>query len=77
MSDNPETLNDLQDELREEYEFRKLKGLVRGKYADESLKPSRMAKLAGDVAAAFPDDASVNQALRTYLREHPLFQKVD
>ncbi len=49
------------DEPREEYEFR---GGVRGKYAASFASGSNVVVLEPDVAAAFPDSASVNAALR-------------
>ena len=59
------------DELRPEYDFRAMKGVVRGKYAARDREPLRVVRLADDVAKAFPDEAAVNAALRAYLLEHP------
>ena len=59
------------DELRPEYEFRSLRGVVRGKYTARYQERLRVVRLATDVAAAFPDEDMVNAALREYLREHP------
>jgi hypothetical protein len=59
------------DDLRPEYDFRSLRGVVRGKYAARYRERLRMVRLADDVAAAFPDEAAVNDALREYLRNHP------
>lgn len=56
------------DELRPEYDFRSLRGVVRGKYAGH--RP-RFVRLADDVAAAFADETAVNDALREYLRSRP------
>jgi len=56
------------DELRPEYDFRTLRGAVRGKYAARYRERLRVVRLAEDVAAAFPDEAAVNAALREYLR---------
>jgi hypothetical protein len=45
-------------------------GVVRGKYADAYKEHLRIVRLADDVASAFPTEASVNNALREYLRDH-------
>jgi len=54
------------DELREEYDFtpEQLRAGVRGKYADRYAQGVNIVRLDPDVAAVFPDSASVNQALR-------------
>jgi len=63
---------DEDDEMRSEYDFRALKGVVRGKYADDDVSERiRVIRLDPDVSAAFPDDAAVNSALRSYLENHP------
>jgi hypothetical protein len=49
------------DEIRPEYDFR---GGVRGKYARRYAEGTNVVVLDPDVAAAFPDAASVNRALR-------------
>ena len=41
---------------------------VRGKYAGRFAKGTNVVRLAPDVAKAFPDSESVNQALRVMLR---------
>jgi len=56
------------DELRPEYDVASLKGGVRGKYHTRATAGTTMVLLEPDVAEAFPDGASVNQALRPYLR---------
>jgi hypothetical protein len=65
-----ENTNDV-DELRPEYDFRSLRGVVRGKYAARYRERVNVVRIADDIALAFPDEASVNSALREYLREHP------
>ncbi len=56
------------DELRPEYDEATLRGLlkdgVRGKYVERYRAGTNLVKLAPDVAAAFPTEASVNEALR-------------
>lgn len=56
------------EEMRPEYDFKSLKGAVRGKYAARFAERLRVVRLADDVAAAFADEAAVNAALREYLR---------
>jgi hypothetical protein len=56
------------DDLRPEYDLATLKGRVRGKYFARASAGTTMVLLEPDVAEAFSDGASVNQALRTYLR---------
>jgi hypothetical protein len=51
--------------MRGEYEFSKG---VRGKYAARFAKSTNVVLLEPDVAKAFPDSESVNQALRLILR---------
>lgn len=53
------------DTMRPEYDMR---GGVRGKYANRFPKDVVMVTLAPDVAAAFPDADSVNEALRVLLK---------
>jgi len=68
MAASPETHREADDDLRPEYDFRKLAGVVRGKYADRYGKRLRVVRLADDVASEFTDEAAVNEALREYLR---------
>ena len=56
------------DELRTEYDLATLKGRVQGKYYARATAGTTMVLLEPDVAEAFSDGASVNQALRDYLR---------
>jgi hypothetical protein len=53
------------DELRPEYDLSKLKGGVRGKYAKRFQKGTNLVLLSPDVAKYFPDEQSVNAALRS------------
>lgn len=53
------------EDMRKEYDFTHA---VRGKYANRFPKDVVMVTLAPDVAAAFPDAESVNQALRVLLK---------
>jgi hypothetical protein len=67
MATSPET----GDELRPEYDFRTMRGVVRGKYAGRVQPGVRSVRLDPDLTAAFPTEAAVNAALREYLRTHP------
>lgn len=59
------------DDLRPEYEEVELQEFlangVRGKYAARYRKGTNLVKLAPDVAAAFPTEQAVNEALRKQL----------
>lgn len=59
------------DELRPEYDFGRMSGGVRGKYAEAYRGGTNLARLDPDVAAAFTTDTSVNEALRAILRVAP------
>jgi hypothetical protein len=56
------------DELRPEYDFSALKNGVRGKYAARFSAGTNLVLLSPDVAKYFPDEQSVNAALRTLIR---------
>lgn len=71
MATSPDDTESTDDELRPEYDFRSMRGVVRGKYAARYRERLRVVRLADDVADAFADEAAVNDALRAYLRLHP------
>ena len=56
--------DDLADELRPEYEPGSLKNGVRGKYLSQYRAGTNLVLLAPDVAASFPTEEAVNNALR-------------
>jgi len=56
------------EEMRNEYKREDLGKGIRGKYFDEYKKGTNLVLLSPDVAAAFPDDASVNEALRGLMK---------
>jgi hypothetical protein len=56
--------NPADDELRDEYDLTQLQGGVRGKYAQRYRAGTNIVRLDPDVAAAFPNEESVNTALR-------------
>ena len=62
--------SDLEDELRPEYDLRKLlKGGVRGKYAERYRAGTNLVLLAPDVARVFANDSeAVNEALRLVIQ---------
>jgi len=55
------------DELRPEYDLSQLKGRVRGKYYQQAKAGTNLVLIDRDLAQAFPDDESVNRALRLLL----------
>jgi hypothetical protein len=52
------------DELRPEYDLSSLSGGVRGKYLKQAASDTNVVVLDPDNAREFPDDESVNKALR-------------
>lgn len=60
--------NDLDDDLREEYELSTLtqRG-ERGPYAERYKAGTNLVRLDADVAAVFQSDEAVNKALRTLI----------
>ncbi len=56
--------HELTDDLRDEYDFAKMQGGVRGKYVKDYRKGTNFVLLEPDVAQAFPNDEAVNKALR-------------
>jgi hypothetical protein len=53
--------------IRPEYDFASMKGGVRGKHYEQYRKGSNVVLIEPDVAAAFPTEDAVNQALRGIL----------
>ena len=56
------------DELRIEYDLPKLQDRVRGKCTARYKAGTNLVLLSPDVAVHFPDDRSVNSALRRLIR---------
>jgi hypothetical protein len=56
------------DDLRPEYDLSQLTGGVRGKYYDRATAGTTLVLLERDVAEAFPDGRTVNQALRALIK---------
>lgn len=61
------TQND-SDDLRPEYDISRLKGGVQGKYFKRATAGTTLVLLEPDVAQAFPDAETVNQALRALVK---------
>ena len=59
---------ELNDELRPEYDETLLKNGIRGKYAKQYAARTNIVLLDPDVAAAFPTEEAVNEALRFALK---------
>ncbi|MGL5080806.1 MAG: hypothetical protein ACRC8A_04915 [Microcoleaceae cyanobacterium] len=59
-----EIKNEMEDELRPEYGFAQMKEGVRGKSVERYRAGKNLVLLDPDVAQAFPNDATVNEALR-------------
>jgi hypothetical protein len=67
MDDTRQTGMD--DELRPEYDLSELlKGGVRGKPVERYREGTNLVLLAPDVAAEFPDETAVNEALRLVMQ---------
>lgn len=60
---------ELNDELRPEYDGMLLKNGIRGKYAKQYAAGTNIVRLEPDVAAAFPTQEAVNEALRFVLKK--------
>ncbi len=62
---------EFEDDLPSEYDAATLRELlkngVRGKYVERYRQSTNLVKLAPDVAAAFPTEQAVNEALRKLL----------
>jgi len=55
-------------EMRKEYRREDLGAGIRGKYYNEFKKGTNLVLLSPDVAAVFPDENSVNDALRSLMK---------
>jgi len=71
MANSPDENDDADNDMREDYDFQSMQGVVRGKYAARYAERLRVVRLDADIADAFPDDAAVNAALRQFLADHP------
>lgn len=60
--------NEMEDELRSEYNFAQMEGGIRGKYIERYRQGTNLVLLDPDVAQAFPNDQTVNEALRLLIQ---------
>lgn len=60
--------NEMDDDLRPEYDLSQLKGGIRGKYVQKYEEGTNLILLAPDVAEVFKDNESVNEALRLLIK---------
>ena len=56
------------DDLRKEYDFSKMKLRGQGLYSKKYNEGTNLVHLEPDVALSFPDDRSVNEALRLLIK---------
>jgi hypothetical protein len=73
---NKENLDELNDELREEYDFSQMTMGVQGKYAKQYHEDAKLIRLEPDVAKIFPNAKAVNDALRGLAQIIQQYQKV-
>ena len=59
--------NKIEDDLREEYDFSKMNGAVRGKFYQRYKNGTNIVHLDPDIVAAFKSEKSINDALRSLL----------
>jgi hypothetical protein len=63
-----EVENEIEDELLSEYDFAQMEGGIRGKYVERYRQGTNLVLLDPDVAQAFPNDKTVNDALRLLIQ---------
>ena len=61
---NANSNDELNNELREEYDFSQMPNGIRGKYAEQYNEGVKLILLEPDVAEMFPNAKSINEALR-------------
>ncbi len=49
---------------------------VRGKYFDKVMEKSNVVRIASDLLSDFPNEAAVNEALRSYLQLRLAFEQI-
>jgi hypothetical protein len=60
--------DEMDDELRPEYDLSELKNPVKGKYAARYQEGTNLVRLEPDVAQVFQSSESVNEALRLLIK---------
>ena len=68
-------MNKDEDTLRTEYPADLVAAGERGKYAKRYQQGTNVVVIEPDLNQVFPNSASVNHALRQYLKEHPALLK--
>jgi hypothetical protein len=68
--------DELNDELRDEYDFSQMKGGIRGKYVEQYHNDVKLIMLEPDVVKIFPDAKSVNAALRIFSKNYSATSEV-
>ncbi|NJO65538.1 MAG: hypothetical protein HC836_47825 [Richelia sp. RM2_1_2] len=63
-----EVNSEMDDDLRDEYDFSQLAAGVRGKYVKRYRTGTNLVLLDPDVAQAFPNEDAVNEALRLLMK---------
>ena len=63
-----DSYNEMEDELRPEYDLSKLKNANKGKYASRYREGTNLILLEPDVAEVFRDGSAVNEALRLLIK---------
>ncbi|MEA5554385.1 hypothetical protein VB713_25970 [Anabaena cylindrica UHCC 0172] len=63
-----EVENEMEDELRPEYDFTQMQKGVKGKYVERYRTGTNLVLLDADVAQAFPSGNAVNEALRLLIQ---------
>ncbi len=63
-----DSYNEMEDELRPEYDLSKLKNATKGKYASRYREGTNLILLEPDVAEVFRDGSAVNEALRLLIK---------
>jgi hypothetical protein len=76
MSEDFTKKNNDDYELQEEYDLSQLPIMPKGRYAPERRAGSNLIVLDPDIAQAFPNDESVNAALRLILQISEIPQKM-
>lgn len=65
---NNNKTENLENQMRAEYDLSQLKGRVRGKYVERYRAGTNLVLLESDVQEAFPDAEAVNEALRMLMK---------
>jgi len=75
MATSREDTGPTDDELLPEYDFRSMRGVVRGKYAARYRAGTNLVLLSPDVARHFPTGRAVNAALRKLIHRAKIVRR--